>query len=123
MCIRDRSYTVSKAEIEASKEMFEKEKQYLLNEIITLKEKLGKCNNTIQGLEKNAKEYEKQMKELKSNLEVSLQISNQCINTIRFFEIILLVIDLNKFESFHFVGFVYFSYFRLRLQKAFENLD
>ena len=64
------SYAVTKAEMEASKEMFEKEKQYLLKEIIGLKEKLGKCSTCVEELEKNAKEYEKQIKELKHNLEV-----------------------------------------------------
>lgn len=64
------SFTVSKSEMEATKEIFEREKQYLLKEIINLKEKLSKTVDNVQDLTKIIKGYEEQIKELKHNLEV-----------------------------------------------------
>lgn len=64
--------TISESEITATKEMFQREKQHLFKEIITLKERLSKGTENTQDLNKKLIDYEDQIKELKNDLEVGI---------------------------------------------------
>lgn len=58
----------------ATREMFEREKQHLFKEIISLKEKLSKCAENAQEFNKKIINYEDQIKDLKNELEVVISL-------------------------------------------------
>lgn len=60
--------------------MFEREKQHLFKEIISLKEKLSKSGESIHELNKKILDSEDRVKELKNDLEVGSEILNRSLS-------------------------------------------